>query len=262
MTEPPADTPPPARTPPPADDAAERPAEPELRCWRCSAPRDRFQEYCLECGARLVPLAAGAGWRREVWTRDSPFWFWATFLALLLIVLVAGAIVLAATREEDGTPRRNAGAGPTTSQLTEVPTTPPVTTSTLPPEVTIPPPTTATVPTVTTAPTMTTPPPPPPAANGSGAIIDWPQGRSGYTIILKSVPEGRGRGAAETEARKAIDAGLDEVGVLSSSNFSSLNAGYWVVFTGVYDTEAGSRADLPTVRQNGYPIAYIREITP
>jgi hypothetical protein len=257
-------TEPPAGTPPPTDDATDRPAEPELRCWRCSAPRDRFQEYCLECGARLVPLTPGTGWRREVWTRDSPFWFWATFLALLLIVLAAGAIVLAATRDEGGGPRRNAGAGPTTSQLTEIPTTPPVTTTTLPPEITIPP--TTTVPPVTTAPTTTAPPPPPspppPAANGSGAIIDWPQGRSGYTIILRSVPAGRGRGAAETEARKAIDDGLDEVGVLSSSNFSSLNTGYWVVFTGVYDTEAGARADLPTVRQNGYPIAYIREITP
>jgi hypothetical protein len=256
-------TEPPAGTTPPPEQGVEHAAEPELRCWRCSSPHDRYQEYCLECGARLVPLAGGsAGWRREVWTRDSPFWFWATFLGLLLIALIAGAIVLAATNDDDEPPSgQSPAAGPTTSQLTEIPTTPPVTTSTLPPEITIPPTTTTTIPTLTTT-TGATTTAPTTTSDQTQQIIAWPSGKSGYTNILASVPASQGRGAAETQARQAINRGLDEVGVLNSSNFSSLNSGYWVVFKGVYDTESEARADLPTVRQNGYPVAYVSRVAP
>jgi hypothetical protein len=248
---------------PPADVPPEPAQEDPYRCARCGAPHDPYQEYCLECGARLsryAPAGAG-GWRRDVWTRESPVWFWATFLALLLIALIAGAIVVAATDDDETTKRGTTSArpGPTTSVIA-IPTN--LTTGTLPGTVTIPTiGTTTTIPTTgttttgngtTTAPTTTT----------SGSIISWPSGRDGYTVILTSVPKSQGRSAAEAKAREAIADGLSQVGVLDSDNFTSLNAGYWVVFTGVYDTESQARAALPTARQAGWPIAYIREITP
>ena len=238
------------------------PAEDPYRCARCGAPHDAYQEYCLECGARLARAYPSATWtwRRETWTRESPVWFWATFLALLLVALIAGAIVLAATAGGgDDEPARTGrqGAGPSTSVVGVAPA---ITTSTLPPTVTITPTTgTTTIPTLTTRTTTGTTTT---TTGTTDAVIAWPASKSGYTVILTSVPTSQGRSRAEATAREAIDDGLSEVGVLNSSDFSSLNAGYYVVFSGIHDTEAQARAALPRVRQAGYPIAYLREITP
>ena len=49
--------------------------------------------------------------------------------------------------------------------------------------------------------------------DGSGTIIAWPSGKSGYTIVLNSIPDSRPRvGAPPSAAQKAIDAGLDRGG--------------------------------------------------
>jgi hypothetical protein len=262
--EPPADAPPPpppAAGPPPAAEARPPPEEPP-RCQRCGAPHDPYQEYCLECGARLARPAPARGsvLRREMWTRDSPLFFWATFLALLLVALVASMILLAATRDgDDDQPAPTQAAGPTTSVLTvptEIPTEIP--TETFPGTGTLT--DTLTVPTLPTTGTTTGVTPPP--AGGDGRIISWPASTSGYTVILSSIRESRGRSAAETAAREAISKRLNEVGILNSSDYSSLNSGYFVVFSGIHDTEAEGRNALSTVRQSSYPIAYLREITP
>ena len=265
--EPPADVPP---APPPA------PSDDPYRCPRCGAPHDAFQEYCLECGMRLVALRpAGASWRRDVWTRESPLWFWATFLALLLVALVAAAIVIAATDDDERGSRGGGQTGPgPTSSLFAIPTD--VTTGTLP--ATPPSPATTATATVPTFPGTTTGPPPTSptttAADGttrttttsattttgpSGTVIAWPS-RDGYTVILDSIPVSRGRSRAVARAETAIDRGLDEVGVLNSSDFASLRAGYYVVFTGIHDTESQARAAVPGARSAGYPRAYPREI--
>lgn len=268
--EPPADVPP---APPP------RSPDDPYRCPRCGAPHDAFQEYCLECGMRLVPLRpVGATWRREIWTRESPLWFWAAFLALLLVALVAAAIVIAATDDDGQGSRREGQTGPgPTSSLFAIPTD--VTTGVLP--TTPPPPATTATGTVPTFPGTTTGPPPASptttsadgttrtttttiptgttTTGGSGTVIAWPS-RDGYTVILDSIPTSRGRSRAVDRAETAIDRGLDEVGVLNSSDFASLRAGYYVVFTGIHGTEAQARAAVPRARSAGYPNAYPREI--
>jgi hypothetical protein len=63
-------------------------------------------------------------------------------------------------------------------------------------------------------------------------------------------------------AQRAIDAGLPRVGILTSSNYSSLNPGYYVVFTGVYDSAGGANSHLQTARDAGFPLAYTRQVTP
>jgi hypothetical protein len=212
---------------------------------------------------KALPMGAG-GLRRQVWTRESPVWFWATFLALLLIALIAGAIVLAAT-DDDGAKRATTGGaqpGPTTSVIA-IPTD--LTTGTLPGTVTLPtlPTTTAPVPTLPTTTTNGTTGTTTGTTTGStGTIISWPEDRDGYTIVLTSIPKGRGRPEAETKAREAIADNLPQVGILDSDRFTSLRQGYWVVFTGIYDTETEARNALPRARQAGWPIAYIREVTP
>jgi hypothetical protein len=60
--------------------------------------------------------------------------------------------------------------------------------------------------------------------------------------------------------RDAIAAGLTDVGVLNSSEFSSLHPGYFVVFSGIYNSESEARGGLDAATGN-YPEAYARQIT-
>jgi hypothetical protein len=230
--------------PPPPDEPL--PEAPPPRCPNCGAPHEPFQEYCLECGSRL-PVDEAYGSRREVWTREaSPAWLWAALLALLAVALVAGAIVaVAATRdsEEEAAPAVPVGTATTETLITGTGTL-----TVAPPTITVEPPT-------GTTPTVATPPPPP-----AGTVVSWPSGQDGYTVILASTPTGSGRGPAEQVARRAIAAGLQEVGVLDSSDYSSLRPGYHVAFSGIYDTLAQAQSALAGARASGFPLAYVREI--
>ena len=91
-------------------------------------------------------------------------------------------------------------------------------------------------------------------------VISWPAGTDGYTVVLKSTPTAQGRGPADAAAQQAINAGLRQVGVLNSSDYSSMNPGYYVTFTGVYTTESQAQAALPNARSKGFPTAYVRRV--
>jgi hypothetical protein len=75
------------------------------------------------------------------------------------------------------------------------------------------------------------------------------------------VPTSQGRAEADAAVQTARANGLPQVGVLNSSDFSSLRPGYYVAFSGIYDTEAQAVAALPNVRSKGFPTAYIREVS-
>jgi hypothetical protein len=79
-------------------------------------------------------------------------------------------------------------------------------------------------------------------------------------VVLKSTPTSEGRGPAEAAAQRAINAGLPQVGILDSSNYSSLRPGYYVTFTGVYDTLNQAASALPRARSAGFPLAYVRQV--
>jgi hypothetical protein len=242
--------------PPPPPEAAPSPPPPDPgRCPNCGAPHDVYQEYCLECGRRL-PGAYVGGRYAEVWRRDSPIWLWAALAALLLVALVSGAVVaLAATDDgkssEPGTSIPAVSTAPSTTSTVGVVTTPPT--------ITINPPTTTlgtttfsttTFGTTTFGTTTTT-----------GSNVTWPPKKHGFTVVLKSVPTSNGRSQAEAAADKARTNGLSQVGVLNSTDFSSLNPGYYVTFTGIYDTESQANAALPNARSKGFPTAYVREVS-
>jgi len=259
---PPTDAPPP-EAPPPAPDP--------YRCPRCNSPYDPFQEYCLECGQRLIPYPGGGILRRDMWTRQSPLWFWLALLALFAIALVTGAIALAA-RDDDS---KKSAQGPTTSQLSApsfsvstggLPSTAvtPTTLNTGTLSTTLPTTTgkTGTTPTFPTGSTTAPTPPPPTPPPASAGLTTWPSGKSGYTVILESLPESRGKSAAESRARQAQADGLPKVGVLNSGDYSSLKPGFWVVFSGVYDNEAQATSALPAAKNAGWSAAYVRQITP
>lgn len=86
---------------------------------------------------------------------------------------------------------------------------------------------------------------------------DWPGG-SAYTAILASLGSEGEASSFQAEARAD---GLD-AGILHSSNYSSLKPGYWVVFSGTYDSSerAGERASY--AKSLGYSSAYPRFVSP
>jgi hypothetical protein len=218
--------------------------EQEPRCPRCGTAYGEGQEYCLECGERLPQPGSliarlGSGWRRRLgWYPGD--WIWP---ALLALAIAAGAGAASAIWLAD----RSDASGRTIVQTTRISS---VQSTQSAPE---PPTTTAT----TAAPPPLPPPPPPPPATP----ISWPAGRGGWTIVLDSLPAPSGRTQAFAEARRALRSGLKQVGVLNSSQYSSLHPGYFVVFTGIYSGQVAAQSALLDAHQR-FGGAYVRRITP
>ena len=206
-------------------------------CPRCGATLATGQEYCLECGLRLERPQPGPG------PRD---WVWPVLVGLLVAAMMTG-VAIAVARGGDPSDR------PTLVATTETgiavgPTAP----TQIPPE-----PTTATTATTTATAETTTATEPPPRR-----VIEWPAGRTGYTVVLASIPRSAGRAAAIAKGNEALRTGLEDVGVLESSRFRTLNPGYYVVFAGIYSSEAEARRGRARAAAAGYGIAYVRQIRP
>ncbi len=213
-------------------------------CPRCSAPVEPHQEYCLECGLRLpreptaIDRASAQVAERHPW---SGGWIFPALLGLLIAVVGTGAAIAISDDGESPAAVPTATGGSRTATET---------TSTLTaPEPTAPAPTTA-----PTAPPATTAPRPP-------ATLAWPTERRGWTIVLLSVPQSNGRAAANERAAEARRDGIPNVGVLLSSRFASLHPGYFVVFSGIFDSQAEATSALPRAR-SVFPLAYQRQIVP
>jgi hypothetical protein len=84
---------------------------------------------------------------------------------------------------------------------------------------------------------------------GPGGTVEWPPGEDGWTIVLASVPQADGRRVAVNRARQARRRGLPTVGILDSSRYASLHPGYWVVFSGIYASEAEATSALERARR-------------
>jgi SPOR domain len=214
-------------------------------CPRCGTPYAPRQEYCLECGLRLPVTGGIVETLASAWRSRLPYypgdWIWPVLVAFVIAV-VAAVVAIAATRDSGGSKTIVATTtqGPVGSTVTTVGPTGPGT---------------ASVPT-------TPPPPPPPSPPRANRLAAWPAGMNGYTVVLNSVPTSSGRAQANRLAKAALAAGLKDVGVLDSARYSSLHPGYYVVFTGIFESQAEAQDTLASARSSGYPTAYARSITP
>jgi hypothetical protein len=96
---------------------------------------------------------------------------------------------------------------------------------------------------------------------GPSGVAEWPTDEDGWTISLAALPQTEGRAAAVKRARTARRKGLPQVGVLDSSRYASLHPGYWIVFSGVYSSEAEATSALEDARRASRT-AVVRHIVP
>jgi hypothetical protein len=219
-------------------------------CPRCGTPHEPDQEYCLECGLRLPSEARGvvprlgSAWRSRLgWYPGD--WVWPSLLALVIAALAGIGAAAFVSHDE-----QRVGYVTGTSPVGALPaTTAPLGETTLTP---------ATTPTQT----GTQPPAPSEIPAAPPALKAWPAGRSGWTVVLQSLPATNGRPFAIAQARAAVHSGLKDVGIIDSSQFASLHPGYYLLFTGIYTSFDDANTATTTARSHGYPRASPRQITP
>jgi septal ring-binding cell division protein DamX len=260
---------------PPTDPNTIPPAPPERRCPRCGSTLAPDQEWCLSCGAAAgTEVVEARGWR-------VPLYLGGSLAALAVIGVILAFVALASRKDEvaqNPQPTPGASSAPPGSSPTPLPTLTPAPTASVDPN-----------PTPTPDPSLTPTPTPDDGFgtgtddgtgntdDGTGSTDDgtgntddgtgttgttvgsfagW-SGGDGYTVIIESASSQSG---AEKVAQEAQDAG-DTVGILKSDEFSSLNAGYWVVFSGEYATKSEAEDALDSLKSS-YSDAYVRKVTP
>jgi len=248
----------------------------ELRCPRCGTPVEPLQEFCLQCGVRLPGGGRLASMLVSTWRRLIPWypgdWIWPV-IALAFLTVGSTAVALGARNERRAAApvlvatgsHVTVSIGSTTTRTTATTTT--VAHTTPPSTETVPQPTisTGTLPVAPGSPSnpvTTTAPPTTTTTPAPSGVRSWPDGTSGWTDVLESLPESAGRAAAAARAREAERAGVPNVGILLSSQYSSLHSGYWVVFSGVYSTQAQAQSGLAAARSHGFPGAYPAHVAP
>ena len=192
-------------------------------CPRCGAERQASQSYCLECGLRLPVVLGGLAVLRRAWLRGLG-WYPGDWVWL---PLAAALLAVGGATAAIAVNRHHAAAAATTF-VAPVPRR------------------------LATA----------PAATGPNGRTAWPAGRDGWTVVLLSSPAPEGTGQPLAIARRAARSGLPQVGVLDSSEYSSLHPGYYVVFSGIYGATGDANTALESVRARGFGGAYVLRVTP
>jgi cell division septation protein DedD len=176
----------------------ERTSAPPAACPNCGADTEPDQLFCLECGERL-----------SLDYRRPPSW-------RLPAAVVAGVVLLAGAAAAYALVQISDDAEQVAGPPVEPPVTAPQGTST----------------SETDTDEEEDEPPAPDEREAAGEVREWPADTSAYTVILLSTNTAEG---ARATAEQAAQAGIP-AGVLDSSDFSSLNPGFQVVFAGDFDS--------------------------
>lgn len=215
-------------------------------CPDCGAVLKPLQEYCLACGRRLVET--GGANLAERWRHALPLadrdWGWPILIALTIAILASVLAIAAAQHKKTSTLQALAKIPPTTE-------TAQTTTGNAATGITSTGAKTATR-TGTTSTSSSSP------INSTG-LIAWP-GPSAYTVVLASIPISNGKAVARQKALEALRSGLGDVGVLDSSDFSSLHPGYFVIFSGVYASQSEALKHLSAAQRAGFNSPYPKRV--
>ncbi len=102
-----------------------------------------------------------------------------------------------------------------------------------------------------------------PTSSGEEASFsdDWPSGTKGYTVQLQTLPKsGTTKAAVEQAKSAATGKGASSVGALLSDHFSSLGAGSYIIYSGVYHKRAEAEKALKGL-QSKFPGAKVIAVT-
>lgn len=163
-------------------------------------------------------------------------------LAVLLLAALGALVAIAVSRGDDG---KETLVATTLPARTTVPRRPIFRTS--PAATTVPPIVRTVAPPTTTAPK-------------TARLTKWTL-TDGYTLVLASIPKTNGRASAVQIAKRALEEGLPDVGILDSEDFAGLHPGYYVVFSGVYDSNAAAAAHVSRAETAGFTSPYTRQVT-
>ncbi|HYM58614.1 MAG TPA: SPOR domain-containing protein [Solirubrobacteraceae bacterium] len=185
-----------------------------------TTPEPATERACPRCGGPLAPdqewcLSCGTAVRTRV--ASTPAWRAPMAIVGVLLALLAAALLLALV-ELSGDPQPVAKAPRATPAPAPAPSAP--------------------------APT-----PAPTAASSPGKPAAWPTGRSAWTVVLAST---RSKAPAQRRARRPGASGAP-VGVLNSSDYSSLSKGFWVVFSGQYESREAAAQAAEGFGKDAYP---------
>jgi hypothetical protein len=212
-------------------------------CLACGAPLADDQRYCLECGERRFPMssvllggpAVGAKAPPDPEGTPPPP---ATSPADgagrgNAVTVIAGVGVLLLAMGVGVLIGRSGSSGPSVAPAAQV---------------------------ISVAST--------PASGAGGATVadassftsDWPSGTNGYTVQLQTLPESSTQVSAVEAAKSAASAkGATGVGALKSNEFSSLKAGSYVIYAGVYHKKSDAEKARASARKN-FPDASVIKV--
>jgi hypothetical protein len=90
---------------------------------------------------------------------------------------------------------------------------------------------------------------------------DWPSGTSGYTVQLQTLPQsGTTVSAVESAKSSASAKGAKAVGALKSEEFSSLTAGDYLIYSGVYHKKSEAEKALAGLKRS-FPNAKVVRVS-
>jgi hypothetical protein len=207
-------------------------------CRGCGAPLAEDQRYCLECGERRTPMSSvllggpPASTPSQPPPTDPPAagaregarGSGATVIAGVGVLLLAVGVGVLIGRSGGGH-----SAGPAAPQVI----------------------------TVSSATSGTAAP-----ASEAGAFSDdWPSGTNGYTVQLQTLPVAGSQVTAVEAAKSAASAkGAKGVGALRSEDFSSLTAGNYVIYSGVYHKRPEAQKALAKLKKS-FPGATVVKVS-
>ncbi len=89
---------------------------------------------------------------------------------------------------------------------------------------------------------------------------DWPSEKTGFTVQLETLPQSTKVSAVQAAKSAASGKGAKDVGALKSEDFSSLTAGSYVIYSGVYDKKPEAEKALSALKQS-FPAAKVIEVS-
>lgn len=222
-------------------------------CRTCGNPLAEDQRYCLNCGTRraearvpfLETVRGPAGRERTVEEtvdapvlpprEERPITPLGAGIGLGLLVLALGVGVLIGTSGDDQPVQQTAAAPPVVAAAPEdaQAATENASTSTGGGE-----------------------------QAGGPFKSDWPKGKKGWTVSLQTFDKKGTQVAALNKAKAdAKGKGAKDAGVLDSDEYGTLAAGQYVLFNGVFDSQAEASKALASVKK-GFPKAEVVEVGP